>query len=226
VDAAWAGSGFVVPEIREAYGKGLEGANSIAINFGKWMLSGQTSTLFYVSDKLLYNESFAGKQSQLYINPEYLKNQFTDDYDVTDYKDWQIGLGRRFNALRFWFMIRNIGQRGLREHILKGIELTECLSDKVKGDKRFEIVTKRELNLVTFRAAKNAKGDNIPNEKINEFNKKLLDRINENGEFFIVASTLNNVFFLRFTCGNPNSGKSNVEAFWEHVVKSLEAISS
>lgn len=109
VDAAWAGSSYIVPEYRELYAKGIEDADSICLNFSKWMMCGMGSAFFYVADKKFYTGSLGGENE----NPEYLKNKFTDEHDVIDYKNWQVGLGRRFSSLKIWFLIRNFGVEGL-----------------------------------------------------------------------------------------------------------------
>ena len=224
VDAAFLGSTFVCPEYKKLYGNGLDGVDSLTINFSKLLLSGMNSALFYVSDKLLYNESLSGKSAALYINPEFLKNQYSNDLDVVDYKDWQIGLGRRFSSLKMWFMIRSHGIEGLQNHIRSGVKLGELFESYIKEDKRFEMVTKREVSLICFRAIKYANNENIHPEKLNEVNKTLYEKVNNSGEFLIVGTEANKIYFLRFVAGNPNTELKHVEAFWRHLLACHEEL--
>ena len=212
VDAAWAGSALVVPEIRETMGKGLDGIDSIAINFGKWNMCGNNSAIYFVADKENYREALLGGPT-----PEYLKNKFTNEYDIIDYKDWQIGLGRRFNSLRIWFMIRSIGVEGLRENIVSKIELAKEFENLLNNNSRFEKICKRELSLVCFRLIKDQNGNKIPDEKVNENNKKLLDSINETNKYHLVGSVVNNIHFLRFVVCNHNTTKEHIRKAWEMI---------
>lgn len=84
--------------------KGLELADSIQVNFAKLMMCGLHGSLFYVSEKQELAEAMGNK-----IDFEVYKNKFTENYDVWDYKDWQVALGKRFNSLKLWWMIRSTG---------------------------------------------------------------------------------------------------------------------
>jgi len=212
VDAAWAGGAFVVPELRQEYGAGLEEVDSLTINFAKGTMSGNGSALFFVGDKKVYNESLGGK-----INPEYLKNKFTEENDITDYKDWQLGLGKRFNSLRLWFVIRKYGVEGLQKNILDKIELTKYFESLVTKSDKFTLVCKRSLNLICFRMIKDKDGNIIPEDKLNEFNRKLLELINLSGHYYLVGSEINGLYFLRFTPGNHNTLNQHIDALWKHI---------
>src|SRR6201992_3483367 len=89
--------------------------------------------------------------SALSITPSYLKNSFSDSGLVTDYRDWQIPLGRRFRALKLWFVIRHYGVEGLQHHIRRHVALAQQFAEWVKQDDRFEIAAPTPLNLVCFR---------------------------------------------------------------------------
>ncbi len=214
VDAAWAGAALVVPELREELGKGLEEADSMAINFGKWNMCGGNSALFYVADKSKYREALLGGPI-----PEYLKNQFTNEHDIIDYKDWQIGLGRRFNSLRIWFMMRSVGVEGMKQNILEKIELAKEFEKLLEQDSQFEKICKRELSLLCFRIIKDPKGQAIPEDKINEVNKKLLESINDSREYHLVGSIVENVYFLRFVVCNHNTTVDHIQKAWADIKK-------
>ena len=109
VDAAYAGVSAVVPELR-ALQAGVEWADSYTTDAHKWLLTGFDATLFWVADR-------AALTGALSILPEYLRNAATDAGAVVDFRDWQIPLGRRFRALKLWFVLRWYGAEGLRAHI-------------------------------------------------------------------------------------------------------------
>jgi aromatic-L-amino-acid/L-tryptophan decarboxylase len=220
VDCAWAGSYFILDEYKQL-AQSLIGVNSICINFAKVMLSGMSASLFYVDDKFLLTESLSGKNSQLFQNPEYLKNQFSELNDVIDYKDWQIGLGRRFNSLKIWFLIRNYGVEGLKEFIKHTLNLAEYFEKKIQEDmhKRFELICKREFSLICFRIIKDSKGNIIPQDKLNDINLKFLNLINKDGQVFMVGSKINDLYFLRAAFGTPNSTTDDVDFLWEKITQ-------
>jgi len=219
VDAAWAGSAFVLPEISQSYRKGLELADSFEVNFGKWMMCGMNSALFYVSDKRIYNESMAGKGVENYIQPEFLQNKFTNEYDLTDYKDWQVGLGRRFSSLKIWALIKNFGVEGIKDNILEKIQIAEQFEAFVKSSDQFELVCQRELSLVCFRMIKNHKGEQLKPSEINQINRKLLQEINKSNEFHIVGAEVQGIYFLRCAICSHFTTSKHVSDFWSYVRK-------
>ena len=118
---------------------GIEHADSIAFNPHKWLLTNFDSNCFYTRDR----KSLTGALS---ITPEYLRNAGTDSGAI-DYRDWQVPLGRRFRALKLWFVLRHYGAQGLRAHIREHIRLSELFESLVRADPRFEIVAPRTMNL-------------------------------------------------------------------------------
>ena len=216
VDAAWAGVALSVPEIREEMGKGLENVDSLVINFGKWGMCGNNSSVFYLANKANYKESLLGG-GQL---AEYLKNKYTQEFDITDYKDWQIGLGRRFNSLRFWFMIRSIGVEGLRENVTEKIKLAQEFEVFVKQNPRFKMICKRELALVCFHVVQNPEGKDLSQEEINKVNKKILEIVNGTNKFHLTGSQVNDIYYLRFVICNHNTTSLNVQKLWQLLEES------
>jgi aromatic-L-amino-acid decarboxylase len=220
VDCAWAGAYFILPEFK-TLGESLKGADAVTINFGKMMLCGMSSALFYVKDKFLLNESLSGKYSQFNLNPEYLKNEYSNLNDVIDYKDWQIGLGRRFNSLKLWFLIRSYGTEGLCEFLKSTILQAEKFEKLLENDSRFEKVCKREFSLVCFRLCKDKNGISIPKHKLNDVNEKFLNHITKFGEVFLIGSKINETYFLRSAFGTPNSGVEQAFNLWEKIIDNL-----
>ena len=115
VDAAYAGAAAVCPELRHTHA-GLEYADSYCFDPHKWLLTGFDCDAFWVADRAELIEA-------LTVLPEYLRNAATASGAVIDYRDWQVPLGRRFRALKLWFVLRWYGVEGLRAHIRRCVAL-------------------------------------------------------------------------------------------------------
>ena len=178
VDAAMAGTAALCPEFRGMHA-GLEQADSYCFNPHKWMFTNFDCTAFWVCDR-------AALLAALSILPEYLRNQATESGAVWDYRDWQIALGRRFRALKLWFVLRHYGAEGLRHHIRQHVALAQDFAAWVAGDERFELVTPPSLNLVCFRL--------LADDAVNE---ALLHRLNASGRLYLTHTKLRGQYVLR-----------------------------
>ena len=123
VDAAYAGAAAVCPELRWSHA-GLEYADSYCFDPHKWLLTGFDCDAFWVADRGELIEA-------LTVMPEFLRNAATESGAVIDYRDWQVPLGRRFRALKLWFVLRWYGVEGLRAHIRSGVALAARFADRV-----------------------------------------------------------------------------------------------
>ena len=198
VDAALAGNAALCPEFRPLQ-DGLELADSYCVNPHKWMLTNFDCDAFYVADR-------AALLRALSILPEYLRNQATEAGAVIDYRDWQIPLGRRFRALKLWFVMRSYGLEGLRRHIRHHVDLARQFAEWVRADARFEIVAPVPLSLVCFRL----RGADEPNER-------LLAAINATGEAYLTHTRLDGRFVLRLAVGATFTTARHVEAAWRRI---------
>jgi aromatic-L-amino-acid decarboxylase len=142
----------------------------------------------------------------LSILPEYLKNQATESGAVFDYRDWHIQLGRRFRSLKLWFVIRHYGVNGLRYHIKEHIRIAQEFAKWIRESEDFELVAPAPLNLVCF-AHKN--GD--------DFNKKLLDAINQSGKMYFTHTVINGKYVLRMCIGQTNTNEDHVWQAWQTI---------
>ncbi|XP_028794640.1 tyrosine decarboxylase 1-like [Neltuma alba] len=203
VDAAYAGSACVCPEYRHHI-DGVEEADSFNMNAHKWFLTNFDCSLLWVQDRNALIESLS-------TNPEYLKNKASQGNLVTDYKDWQIPLGRRFRSLKLWMVLRLYGLEGLRSHIRSHINLAAHFETLVSQDPRFEVVTPRTFSLVCFRLLP------LPNsvDDGNQLNRDLLDSVNSSGHIFITHTVLSGKYILRFAVGTPLTGVRHVDAAWQ-----------
>ncbi|MSR13043.1 MAG: aminotransferase class V-fold PLP-dependent enzyme [Gammaproteobacteria bacterium] len=199
VDAALAGSAAVCPEYQGLL-HGLEFADSYSFNPHKWLLTNFDCSCLYVSDR----EALI---SALSITPEYLRNTATEAGTVVDYRDWQIPLGRRFRALKLWFVIRRYGLVGLQAHIRGQIALTCEFADWVRADPRFEIMAPVALNLVCFRYRAD-----------NKFNQTLLETLNASGELFLSHTVLEGCYVLRMCVGQPRTEHRHIVQAWQAIV--------
>ncbi|MCX7681649.1 MAG: pyridoxal-dependent decarboxylase [Anaerolineae bacterium] len=198
VDAAMCGTAALCPEFRYIH-NGLELADSYCFNPHKWMFTNFDCDCFYVADR-------ATLINTLSVLPEYLRNKATESGAVIDYRDWQIPLGRRFRALKLWFVIRHYGVEGLRYHIRRHVELAHAFASWVEADDRFELAAPVPLNLVCFR---HKGGD--------EANLKLMERLNRSGELYLTHTRLGERIVLRFCVGQTNTERRHVERAWSMI---------
>ncbi len=198
VDGAMAGTAAICPEFRWIQ-EGLELADSYCFNPHKWMFTNFDCDCFWVADR-------ASLVAALGILPEYLRNRASASGSVIDYRDWQIPLGRRFRALKLWFVIRHYGLEGLRALIRRHVELAQTFAHWVTEDPRFELAAPAPLNLVCFRLRA---GD--------EANQKLLDRLNASGDLYLTHTRLNDRMTLRMSIGQTHTELRHVERAWRRI---------
>lgn len=205
VDAAYAGSAAICPEHQNMF-EGLELADSMAFNPHKWMLVNFDFCAMWVKDRAPVVEALS-------ITPAYLRSKEHDEGLVSDYRDWQVPLGRRFRSLKLWTTLRMYGAEKLRSHIRKGISMGDAFADRVLANDRFEMSAPHNLGLVCFRL----KGSN-------ELNRQLLDNINATGETFLISTELDGAVVLRFVGGNLMSTMKDMEEVWSLVVDEAEKL--
>jgi len=198
VDGAMAGAAAVCPEHRHLL-VGLELADSYCFNPHKWMFTNFDCDCFWTADRGAHIRTLS-------VLPEYLKNKATESGAVIDYRDWHIPLGRRFRALKLWFVLRYYGADGLRYHIREHIRLAQEFASRIKVSKDFELAVEPPLNLVCFR---HKAGD--------EFNRALMDRLNASGKAYLTHTTLHGRFVLRLSVGQTTTEQHHVEAVWRLI---------
>ncbi len=200
VDAAMAGTAAICHEFRAMH-EGLELADSYCFNPHKWMFTNFDCSCFYIADR-------GPLIAALGILPEYLRNQATQSGQVIDYRDWQIPLGRRFRALKLWFVLRSFGIEGIQDRIRHHVALAHELAGWIGTDSCFELAAPVTLNLVCFR---HRAGDDAT--------QRVLDRVNASGKLFISHTRLNDRLTLRFCVGQTNTERRHVAAAWEEIGK-------
>jgi aromatic-L-amino-acid decarboxylase len=192
VDAAYAGSAMVCPELRWAF-EGIEGVDSLVVNPHKWLLTTQGCSAFWTRRPDDLRAAFS-------LIPEYLR---TSD-EVASFSEYSVELGRGFRALKLWAVMRCYGREGLQQTIRSGIRLAELFERWVRDEPGWELCAPRPFSVVCFRR-----------EGSDEENEALLERVNAGGEVFLSGTRLNGRFVLRLAAGNARQAEDNVRVAWE-----------
>ena len=213
VDAAYAGSALCLPEYAWVK-EGIEDADSFVFNPHKWLFTNFDCSAYFVRDKKALINTFE-------IMPEYLKTNVDDE--VNNYCDWGIPLGRRFRALKLWFVLRNFGLEGIKEKLRKHMSLAKDFEEKVKASEDFKIMAPVNFNLVCFQFnPEGSKGT----EKTNSINKEIMDTINNEGEIYLTHTKLKGDLVLRMAIGQTNVASEHIEKAWSVIVRHAEMIRS
>jgi aromatic-L-amino-acid decarboxylase len=212
VDAAWAGSALILPEERWMI-DGIERVDSFVFNPHKWLLTNFDCSAHYVREPGTLTRTFA-------IQPEYLRTR-ADDV-VINYRDWGVPLGRRFRALKLWFVIRAYGVQGLRERIAAHIRLARDAARKIEAWKDFEVVAPQRLALFCFRYRPSGVDDPARLDRLNE---QLLERLNESGALYFTHARVNGAFALRFSVGLRTTEARHIEAALTRIRETAATLS-
>ena len=208
VDAALAGSAAILPEKRWIL-DGVERADSFVFNPHKWLFTNFDCSAFFCRHPDILTSVFA-------IQPEYLRTDL--DPQVVNFRDWGIQLGRRFRALKLWFVLRYYGRDGLRELLRAHIGLAEEFLTWVERNPDFELMAPVPLNTVCFRF--NPEGSSLSEERLEELNGNLMNEVNASGRIFITHTKLGGRFCLRMSIGQLRTTKRDVAEAWEILEKS------
>ncbi len=203
VDAAYAGSALVLEEHRSLM-TGLEMADSFVFNPHKWLFTNFDCAAYFVKDKDALIQTFE-------ILPEYLKTKTRGQ--VNDYRDWGIQLGRRFRALKLWFVLRYYGADGLRSKLRQHIKWAGWIEQEIKQSADFEMLIPRKLNVLVF----HVKGD--AGESSDHVSEQLLQHINASGKAFLSHTRVHGSYAIRLVLGQTHLEFHHVENIW-HLLRS------
>lgn len=199
VDTAYAGSTAIVPEYRH-YFKGWERADSIVVNPHKWLFTPFDLSVLYCKDLSVLKEAFS-------LVAEYLKT--SDEQTVKNGMDYGIQLGRRFRALKLWFVIRYFGREGLIARLREHCRLARMFASWVESSEMFELLAPVPFALVCFRACPSGIND------LNELNERIMNEINSSGEAYLSHTKLNGKFALRLSVGSIRVEERHLQKVWE-----------
>ena len=210
VDAALAGTALILPEYSWLI-EGKEYIDSFVFNPHKWMFTNFDCSAYFVKDADRLIRTFE-------ILPEYLKTRTRGK--VNDYRDWGIPLGRRFRALKLWFVIRSFGLEGLREKVRNHISYAAWLAERINDDDDFELTAPLSLNTVCFRY-KPAGSDE---KSLNAINEKLNHKLNDSGEMYLTHTRINDKYSLRMVTSQTNVKLENIKKAWDLIMRTAATI--
>lgn len=206
VDAAWAGTALMLPSY-QWMGVGMEMADSFVFNAHKWMFTNFDCSAYFVKDSQSLKKTFT-------LVPEYLKTQ--NQGRVNNYSEWGIQLGRRFRALKLWFVMRSFGKEELREKISNHIAWAGELAQKIHSHDNFELMAAAPLATVCFRFRP---GGSLNPEALNVLNERLLQALNATGKIYMTHTKLDHAYTLRLVVGQTYLQKKHLEQAWELILK-------
>ena len=199
IDAAYAGSAAILPELRWIL-EGAERAHSLVVNPHKWLLTPSDLSAFYTRRPDILGRAFT-------LVPEYLRTG--QDTVATNLMDYSLAMGRRFRSLKLWFVLRYYGRAGVAEMLRRHIAFGERVAAAVDADPRFERVAPVHFALVCFRY-----------RGTDEENQKLLDKVNATGKTFLSHTVLNGQFVIRFSIGNLGTTQEDIDEIWALIQSS------
>jgi aromatic-L-amino-acid/L-tryptophan decarboxylase len=206
VDAAWAGSAMCLPELRHLQA-GSERVDSYTFNPHKWMFTNFDCNVLWVADR----EPLI---STLSIVPPYLRNEASESGAVIDYRDWHVPLGRRFRALKLWWVLRYYGADGIRHHIAEHIRLAAELARRVDDEPALQRIAPVHFSLVCFR---HRAGDAAT--------EALVAAINAEPNVYVTPSRVDDRLFIRVAIGQTATSAENVDQLWDVVKHELATAS-
>ncbi|WP_245440806.1 pyridoxal phosphate-dependent decarboxylase family protein, partial [Mesorhizobium sanjuanii] len=203
VDAAWAGSAMICPEYRHFWA-GAEQADSIVFNPHKWLGAQFDCSVQFIRQPEDLVRTLA-------IKPEFLKTHGRDG--IINYSEWSVPLGRRFRALKLWFLLRAHGLENLRTMIRNHVAWSERLAARLAGEPDFEIVTEPMLSLFSFRhvAAKGGDAD--------EHNLRLVNAINDDGRIYLTQTRVDGHVAIRFQVGQFETTAADIDTAFETITE-------
>ena len=186
--------------------EGAERADSLVINPHKWLFTPVDCSVFYCRKPEMLRRAFS-------LVPEYLR---TDQHErAVNFMDYGFALGRRFRALKLWFIMRYFGRKKIEEMLRYHIALAHELTGAVTADPRFEVAAPTTLSLVCFRY-----------RGTDDENKQIIERLNKSGFTFLGGNVLDGRFVIRYAIGNIATSREDVVAVWERIQEAAALLDS
>lgn len=201
VDAAWAGSAMICPEFRHFWA-GIDDVDSIVFNPHKWLGAQFDCSVQFVRDPDVLVKTLA-------IKPEYLKTHGKDG--IINYSEWSVPLGRRFRALKLWFLLRAHGLGGLREMIRNHVTWAAALAARLGKEPGFEIVTEPMLSLFSFRHVPEGAAD------LDQHNLDFVNAINDDGRIYLTQTRVDGRMAIRFQVGQFETNEHDVDTAFDVI---------
>ncbi|KIM79842.1 hypothetical protein PILCRDRAFT_10021 [Piloderma croceum F 1598] len=217
IDAAWAGMSFSCPEYREmGYLDSINNfAHSFCTNFHKWGLTNFDASSLWIRDRKSLTDA-------LDSTPEYLRTKQGDEGTVIDYRNWHLGLGRRFRSLKIWFVFRSFGVQGIQKYIRRTIELNNKFASMIRSSSQFALVTPPSYALSVFRLEpKGIEQSNV--ESLNNLNRLFYERISARSDILLTRTELNGIFCIRFAVGAARTDETHIQRAFDLLCTEAES---
>ena len=211
VDAAWAGSALLLEERRSLI-DGAEHIDSFVLNPHKWLLTNFDCSAHFVRDANALVRTLS-------VLPAYLQSRETGQ--VIDYRDWGVPLGRRFRALKLWFVLRSYGVERLQAMLRNHIAWTAELAERIAAEPDFELVTPPNLALLTFRYRPRSVGDDAGLDRLNE---RLLHTLNDDGRLYLTQTRVRGRYVIRFAIGQLYTTREHVQHAWAVITETARRL--
>lgn len=199
VDAAYAGIAAIVPEYAHIL-NGVEHADSLVVNPHKWMFVPMDLSVLFLKDEATVRRAFR-------LTPEFI---LTTHDAGTNYMEYGLQLGRRFRALKLWFVLRSLGAQGIRERLSSHIALAQELAAWVRAEPDWEVLAPHPFSVVCFRYAP----PGLDEAQLAALNERILDAVNATGKAFLSHTKIDGRYALRLAIGNIRTQRSDVEYAW------------
>ncbi len=209
VDAAMAGSAMILPECRWMW-EGVEGADSIVLNPHKWLGVAFDCSVYFVRDA----EHLVRVMS---TNPSYL--QSAADGRVKNYRDWGIPLGRRFRALKLWFLIREQGVTALQARLRRDLANAQWLAERIRSTNGWRVLAPVLLQTLCVRY----EPAGLAGEPLDRYTQDWCDRINRSGAAYLTPAVLDGRWMVRVSVGAEQTERPHVEALWALMQREVQA---
>jgi aromatic-L-amino-acid decarboxylase len=201
VDAAYAGVAAILPEMRWAL-EGVDRADSLVVNPHKWLFTPVDLSAFYSPRLDVVQSAFS-------LVPEYLRT--AESEEARNYMDYGPQLGRRFRALKLWFILRSFGREGLVARLRQHIKLAHGFASWIDADPEWERLAPAPFSTVCFRA----RPPGLDEDRLEQLNQSILDRVNAGGEAFLSHTRLGEKLTLRLAVGNLRTREEHVRRAWD-----------
>ena len=211
VDAAWAGSALICPEFR-ALAKGIEMADSLVMNPHKWLMTNFDCSAHFV-------KSVDDLQKTMSITPAYLVTQDADD--IQDYSQITMELGRRFRALKLWFVIRAYGVAGLQKIIRDHVAWAEQLAERLGAMPGIELTSPVQLGLFSFRLRPEGIGGEgaEDGEALDRLNAEFLDSVNGDGTIYLTQTVYEGRYVIRVSIGTTATTQDDIDIAFATIMR-------
>ena len=206
VDAAYAGAALVCEEYAHV-AEPLNGVDSFNVNMSKWLLTNFDASLAFVRKRVELTSAMS-------ITRSYLQNAHSDKGLVTDYRDWQIPLGRRFRSLKIWFVLRTYGVSGMKAHVRRHIQLGDQFAKWISSRSDLFVIPTPPVYALTVVVLKAG----------NACAKMVYERINASGKLYITSGVVKDIYALRFVAGNEHSDEVHMRKAFNLLVQTTEEV--